>query len=333
MTGPRHDRAETSVDPAPAWAEPFDGIDPVAVADLGPLVRGKVRDIVDLGDRLALIATDRISAFDHVLGTVPYRGQVLNELAAWWFDRIVDLVPSHVAAVPDPNVTIGRKCRPLPVEVVVRGRLSGSTSTSVWTRYAAGDRRIYGIEFPDGLEKNDALPEAVLTPTTKAAQGAHDEPISEAAIVETGLVSADRWEEVRTVALAIFARGQEIAASAGLVLVDTKYEFGYDDEDRLTIIDEVHTPDSSRYWRASSVATRRAAGLEPENLDKEVIRLVYRERGYRGDGDPPPLDRELATLAAEVYQETYAALTGGPLVPARYPAAPRVVEAIRRFVS
>ena len=318
-----------TIDLAPALAAPFDGIDAEAVADLGPVTRGKVRDIIDLGDRLALVATDRISAFDRVLGTVPYRGQVLNQLAAWWFDRVADIVPSHVVAVPDPNVTIGRKCRTLPVEVVVRGRLSGSTSTALWTRYAAGDREIYGLTFPDGMVKNDPLPTPVITPTTKAEQGGHDEPITEAAIVEQGLVPAERWEEVRTVALAVFARGREVAAAAGLVLVDTKYEFGLDDDDRLTIIDEVHTPDSSRFWRAATVEERLAGGREPENLDKEVVRLVYAERGYRGDGEPPPLDRELAVLAAGVYQETFAALTGALLVPADYPAGPRVAAAVR----
>ena len=318
-----------TIDLAPALAAPFDGIDAEAVADLGPVTRGKVRDIIDLGDRLALVATDRISAFDRVLGTVPYRGQVLNQLAAWWFDRVADIVPSHVVAVPDPNVTIGRKCRTLPVEVVVRGRLSGSTSTALWTRYAAGDREIYGLTFPDGMVKNDPLPSPVITPTTKAEQGGHDEPITEAAIVEQGLVPAERWEEVRTVALAVFARGREVAAAAGLVLVDTKYEFGLDDDDRLTIIDEVHTPDSSRFWRAATVEERLAGGREPENLDKEVVRLVYAERGYRGDGEPPPLDRELAVLAAGVYQETFAALTGALLVPADYPAGPRVAAAVR----
>jgi phosphoribosylaminoimidazole-succinocarboxamide synthase len=312
---------------------PFDGIVPEVVADLGPVIRGKVRDIVDLGDQLALIATDRLSAFDHVLGTVPYRGQVLNELAAWWFDRIADLVPSHVVSVPDPNVTIGVKCRTLPVEVVVRGCLSGSTSTSLWTRYAAGEREIYGLTFPDGMVKNDALPRAVITPTTKAEQGAHDEPITEAGIIEQGLMSATRWDEVRTTALEVFERGREVAQAAGLVLVDTKYEFGLDGDDRLTIIDEVHTPDSSRFWRASTVEERLAGGLEPENLDKEVVRLTYAERGYRGDGDPPPLDEELAVVAAGVYQETFAALTGSPLVPGDYPAGPRVAEAIRRAVS
>lgn len=319
-----------SIDLGPALDDPFDGIDGGAVADLGPITRGKVRDIVDLGDRLALVATDRISAFDRVLGTVPYRGQVLNQLAAWWFERISDIVPSHVISVPDPNVTIGRKCHTLPIEVVVRGQLSGSTSTALWTQYDGGAREIYGLAFPDGMKKNDALPEPVITPTTKAEQGGHDAPITEAAIVEQGLVSAERWDEVREVALAVFDRGRDLAAAAGLVLVDTKYEFGIDDQDCLTIIDEVHTPDSSRYWRASTVDERLAAGLEPHNLDKEVVRLVYAERGYRGEGDPPPLDRELAIIAAGVYQEAFSALTGEDLRPGPYPAAPRVLDAIRR---
>ncbi len=318
-----------TLDLGPALADPFVGLNAEAVADLGPMMRGKVRDVVDLGDEVALIATDRISAFDHVLGTVPYRGQVLNQLAAWWFGRIEDLVPSHVLSVPDPNVTIGRKCRTLPVEVVVRGRLSGSTSTALWTKYAAGERTIYGLDFPDGMVKNDALPEAIITPTTKAEQGAHDEPITEREIVERGLVGAELWDQIRTTALGVFARGVEIAAAAGLVLVDTKYEFGLDADGTLTIIDEVHTPDSSRYWRAATVEARRAAGEEPENLDKEYVRLAYARDGYRGEGDPPPLSQELAIEAAGVYQETFAALTREVFEPGSYPAAPRVEAALR----
>jgi phosphoribosylaminoimidazole-succinocarboxamide synthase len=318
-----------TLDFGPALAEPFRGLDPIAVADLGVMMRGKVRDVIDLGDEVALIATDRLSAFDHVLGTVPYRGQVLNQLAAWWFERIGDLVSSHVVAIPDPNVTIGRKCKTLPVEVVVRGRLSGSTSTALWTKYAAGERTIYGLDFPDGMQKNDALPEAVITPTTKAEQGAHDEPITEREIVERGLVDAELWDDVRTTALAIFARGEELAAAAGLVLVDTKYEFGLDADGTLTIIDEVHTPDSSRFWRASTVESRRAAGEEPENLDKEYVRLAYTRNGYRGDGVPPPLTQELAIEAAGVYQETFTALTENAFEPGEYPAAPRVEAALR----
>jgi phosphoribosylaminoimidazole-succinocarboxamide synthase len=233
--------------------------------------------------------------------------------------------------VPDPNLTIGRKCTTLPVEVVVRGRLSGSTSTSLWTRYDAGEREIYGLRFPDGMVKNDALPEAIITPTTKAEQGGHDEPITELEIVDRGIVAADLWDQVRTTALAVFERGRQIAADAGLVLVDTKYEFGLDADGVLTIIDEVHTPDSSRYWRAETVDERRAAGEEPENLDKEVIRLTYAARGYRGDGDPPALDPALAAIAAGVYQEAFVALTGAPLDPAPYPAGPRVEAALRRL--
>ena len=274
-------------------AHPFTGIEADAVASLGPLSVGKVRDIVDLGDTLALIATDRISAFDYVLGTVPYRGQVLNELAAWWFEQIADLVPSHVVSVPDANVTIGKKCDTLPVEVV-RGRLSGSTSTALWTQYDAGARTIYGLDFPDGMQKNDPLPEAIITPTTKAEQGGHDEPITELEIVERGIVDAELWDQARTVALEIFERGQQIAAEAGLVLVDTKYEFGLDADGMLTIIDEVHTPDSSRYWRASTVEERRAVGDEPENLDKEYVRLAYVRDGYDKVSEPWPLPEHLA---------------------------------------
>ena len=320
-----------SPDLGAALARPFTGIEAGDVHDIGPVVRGKVRDVVDLGDRLALIATDRLSAFDRVLGTVPYRGQVLNQLAAWWFDRITDLVPVHMVDVPDPNVTIGRKCVPLPVEVVVRSRLSGTTGTSLWTLYAAGARHVYGMRFPDGMEKNDPLPRPVITPTTKGAMGAHDRPITEQDIVKSGLVEARCWEQVRNIALALFDRGGRMAAEAGLVLVDTKYEFGLDAEGRVVIIDEVHTPDSSRFWRAATVDARLAAGGEPENLDKEIVRLALAGKGFVGEGDPPPLGTELAVKVARAYLEVFEALTGRPLVPASYPAAPRVVTAVRSY--
>ena len=317
-----------SIDLGPALARPFTGIETIDLRDIGPVVRGKVRDVVDLGDRLALIATDRLSAFDRVLGTVPYRGQILNQLSAWWFERIADLVPTHMVEVPDPNVMIARKCLPLPVEVVVRSRLTGTTGTSAWTLYAAGAHHVYGIRFPDGMEKNDPLPRPIITPTTKGAMGAHDRPITERDIVESGLVEARCWDEVRSIALAVFERGQETGAEAGLVLVDTKYEFGLDREGRVVIIDEVHTPDSSRFWRAATVEERLAAGKEPENLDKELVRLAYAAQGFTGDGDPPPLGTELAVSAARAYLEVFEALTRRPLVPASYPAAPRVVTAI-----
>ncbi len=317
------------LDLTPAQESPFDGLDARALADIGPLRRGKVRDIIEVGDRLVMVSTDRVSAFDRVLGTVPFRGQVLNELSAWWFEEVSDIVASHVVSVPDPNVTVARACRTLPVEVVVRDRLTGTTSTALWTQYEAGHRQIYGMTFPDGMRKNEQLQCPIITPTTKAADGEHDTPITETEIVAGGLVDAGRWEEVRTVALELFERGRTVAAAAGLVLVDTKYEFGLDTDDRLTVIDEVHTPDSSRYWRSSSFQERLAAGLEPENLDKEVIRLDYVARGYRGDGEPPLLDSALASRAAHVYAETFELLTNTTLSPAAYPAGPRIEAAIR----
>jgi len=321
-----------TIDLAPAITAPFDGLPTGALDDLGRVTRGKVRDMIDLGDRLVLVATDRISAFDHVLGTVPFRGQVLNQLAAWWFEQISDIVPSHVDAVIDPNVTIGRKCATVPVEVVVRAQLTGTTSTALWTRYAAGERNIYGINFPDGMSKNDPLPTPIITPTTKAEHGAHDAPITEADIVADGVVEAELWHRIRTAALAIFDRGREIAAERGLILVDTKYEFGIDSEGTLTIIDEVHTPDSSRYWMASSARDLIAAGNEPQNLDKEVVRLAYAANGYTGRGDPPPLSEALAAKASGVYTQAYEMLTSTKFSPAEYPAAPRVERAIRNVI-
>jgi len=232
-----------------ALAHPFDGVD---LPFLGPKRSGKVRDIYDVGDRLVLITSDRLSAFDRILGLVPYKGQVLNQLAAFWFAQAADIIGSHFIDSPDPNVTIGRKCRPLPVEVVVRGYISGVTSTALWFRYSQGERNIYGIDFPDGLKKNDALPTPIITPTTKAQDGGHDERITSAEIVERGLVPQELWEQVCAAAIAVFQRGQEIARRGGLILVDTKYEFGVTDAGELVLIDEMHTPDSSRFWTAES---------------------------------------------------------------------------------
>ena len=313
---------------AASTVHPFEGLSDDAAAELGPLYRGKVRDVIDLGERLALVATDRLSAFDHVLGMVPGRGQILNQLSAWWFEQLSDIVASQIVSVPDPNVSIVDKCEALPVEVVVRGCLTGTTSTSLWTRYQAGERRIYGIEFPDGMAKNDPLPGPVITPTTKAATG-HDRPLTEAEVVSEGHVDADRWDEVRTVALALFERGRDIAAAAGLVLVDTKYEFGIAPGGRLTLIDEVHTPDSSRFWRLATLEARRRAGLEPENLDKEVVRLAYIADGYDGGGPPEPLSEARAELVAAVYLQAYEALTGAAPQLAPGPAEARIVAAMR----
>jgi phosphoribosylaminoimidazole-succinocarboxamide synthase len=304
-----------------ALPQAFDGVD---LPFLGPKSSGKVREIYDQGDQLILVTTDRLSAFDRILGLVPYKGQVLNQLSVFWFEQTRDIVGNHFLSSPDPNVTIGRKCRPLPVEVVVRGFISGVTKTALWYRYSQGERTIYGIDFPDGLHKNDPLPEPIITPTTKARDGGHDERITSAEVVAQGLVDAHTWDRVQEAAVSLFRRGQEMARSGGLILVDTKYEFGISPDGDVMLIDEVHTPDSSRFWIAESYATRHAAGEEPENFDKEFIRLYYAEHGYRGDGDPFPLPADLAIQAAQRYIRAYEMITGRGFEPGAYPVAERV---------
>ena len=236
--------------------------------------QGKVRESYSLPDgRRVMVATDRQSAFDQVLASVPYKGQVLNQTAQFWFNKTEDICPNHVVNYPDPNVIIAKDLEMLPVEMVVRDYITGSTETSIWPMYERGERTLYGINFPEGLKKNQKLPETILTPTTKAVQGDHDAPITPAEIVAQGLLDQEHWDELARISLAIFARGREIAAENGLILVDTKYEFGLDENGTITLADEVHTPDSSRYWLQSSYEERLAEGKEPESLDKEFLRL------------------------------------------------------------
>jgi phosphoribosylaminoimidazole-succinocarboxamide synthase len=308
----------------------LDGVD---LPFLGPKNQGKVRDIYDRGDHLILVTTDRLSAFDRILGLVPYKGQTLNQLSAFWFEQTADILPNHLLELPDPNVAVVRTCTPLPVEVVVRGYISGVTSTALWYRYSQGERNIYGIDFPDGLNKNDLLPTPVITPTTKAREGGHDERITSAEVVSSGLVEAKLWDEVKETAVALFLRGQEIAQRGGLILVDTKYEFGVDAAGQLTLIDEVHTPDSSRFWRAGSYPNRHRAGEEPENFDKEFVRLYYAAQGYRGDGEPFPLPPDLAVQAAERYITSYEMVSRSTFVPGALPAAPRIAQAMQQWIS
>ncbi len=320
---------------AEGWLEAALGtaLDGVDLPFLGERVSGKVRDIYRHRGELVLVTTDRLSAFDRILGLVPYKGQVLNQLSAFWFGQTADIVDNHFIAAPDPNVTVAHACAPLPVEVVVRGYISGVTSTALWTQYSLGQRTIYGIDFPDGLQKNDPLPAPIVTPTTKARDGGHDERITSAEVVARGLVDAGLWEQVQAAAIAVFRRGQAIAQRAGLILVDTKYEFGLAQDGRLMLIDEVHTPDSSRFWIADSYPARRAADQEPENFDKEFIRLVYAGRGYRGEGEPFPLPPELAVQAAARYIRTYELLTGRAFEPGELPAGPRIARALRAWLQ
>lgn len=301
---------------------------------LGPKTTGKVRDIYDLGDRLAIVTTDRLSAFDRILGQIPHKGQVLNELSAFWFAQTQHIVVNHFVEMPDPNVTIARKCQPLPVEVVVRGYITGVTSTALWYRYNQGERTIYGIDFPDGLKKNAPLPEPIITPTTKAQAGGHDERITSAEVVSSGLVEAEQWQEVCAVATALFRFGQELAKQNGLILVDTKYEFGVDPKGNLCLIDEAHTPDSSRFWLAASYAARLAQGAEPENYDKEFIRLYYaNELGYRGEGEPPALPDELAMQASQRYREVFQRVTGRTMAVDSTPILDRIEANMRQWIA
>lgn len=295
---------------------------------LGPPRRGKVRDIWALGDALVVVTTDRQSAFDVILGTIPYKGQVLTRLAAWWFERCADLVPSHLIDVPDPNVMVVRAARPWPVEMVIRGYITGVTDTALWPSYARGEREIYGLRFPEGLRKNDRLPAPVITPTTKAAAGGHDERITREQILARGIVPPDVYEEMERATRALFARGQALAAERGLLLVDTKYEFG-DVDGTLTLIDELHTTDSSRWWLAESYPERLAAGQEPETFDKELLRRWYAEQGYRGEGDPPPMPEALALRMSRVYAEAFERITGEAFVPDEEAPETRIPRRLR----
>jgi phosphoribosylaminoimidazole-succinocarboxamide synthase len=272
---------------------------------------GKVRESYDLPDgRRVMIATDRQSAFDHVLTAVPCKGQVLNQTAMFWFDQTQDICPNHVIEAPDPNIVFGQRLDMLPVEMVVRDYMTGSTDTSIWPMYERGERVLYGHDFPDGLVKNQKLPGTILTPTTKAAQGEHDAPITTIEIVEQNLLSQDQWDKLAELSLAIFARGREIANDNGLILVDTKYEFGLDRDGHITLADEIHTPDSSRYWIADSYAGRLDAGDEPESLDKEFLRLWI--RGICNPYKDPIPEIPAATLMefSGKYVDLYERVTG-----------------------
>lgn len=283
---------------------------------LGTKIEGKVRDNYLPGDGTrVLVTTDRISAFDRVLGTLPFKGQVLNTLAAWWFETTKDVAPNHVLSVPDPSVTIGMECRPLEVELVVRSYLTGVTSTSIWTHYEKGARTFCGHRLPDGLKKNEPLPEPILTPSTKAEKGGHDVSVSKDELLAIGRVSADEFERASAIAHALFRRGQELCAARGLILVDTKYEMGVAPDGRIVVIDEMHTPDSSRYWYAASYQARLAAGQEPESFDKEYVRRWLAAEGFAGDGPIPAIPDEVRMEAARRYAEACETIMGRAFVP------------------
>lgn len=298
-----------------------------AFSGLGPKVEGKVRDSYLPGDgRRVLVTTDRISAFDRVLGTLPFKGQVLNQLSAWWFERTADVAPNHLRSVPDPSVTVAIECEPLPVEWVMRAYLTGVTSTSVWTHYARGEREFCGHRLPDGLKKNEPLPQPILTPSTKAEQGGHDESVSRATLLERGVIDEATFDAAAKLVHALFARGRELCAERGLILVDTKYELGRAPDGSIVVIDEIHTPDSSRIWFEASYEARLRAGEEPESFDKEYVRRWLAAEGFKGDGPIPPIPDEVRVEASRRYIEACDTIRGEAFVPDTSPPIPRIAK-------
>ena len=283
---------------------------------------GKVRDQYELKDRLILVTTDRQSAFDRVLASIPFKGQVLNLTSAWWFEQTKDIIPNHVIDIPDPNATLAKKCNVFPIEFVVRGYITGSTSTSLWTVYNNGDREYCGNTLPEGLIKNQKLESNMLTPTTKEEH--HDRPISPNELVSEGWMTQEDWDYCSQKALELFAFGQQKAMENGIILVDTKYEMGRDVDENIVLIDEIHTPDSSRYWIAETYDERMAAGQEPQNIDKEFLRLWFVDNcDPYNDETLPDAPVELITELSSRYIYLYETITGG-LFP--FPDAGKLVQ-------
>lgn len=278
--------------------------------NVGKKYEGKVRDNYLLGDKRVIIVTDRISAFDRVLCTIPFKGQVLNQTSAFWFKKTKDIVQNHVIEVPDPNVTVGKECKLIPVEMVVRGYLTGVTKTSAWYNYEKGVRDFCGNKLPDGMKKDQKFEKPIITPSTKAEHGEHDESISGEEAVKRGLVSQEVYDKMANAAIALYNFGNELVSKNNLILVDTKYEFGLDSEGNLTLIDEMHTPDSSRYWIKDTYEERFSKGEDPQKLDKEYVRQFLADKGFIGDGDIPEIPDEVKIEAAKRYITAYEMITG-----------------------
>jgi len=273
--------------------------------------RGKVRDCYDLPNNTRVIITsDRISAFDRILTTIPLKGQALTQMAKFWFEHTSDICPNHVVSYPDPNVVIGKKLTIMPVEIVVRDYMTGSTGTSIWPMYKSGKREMYGLTFPDGLRENQKLPETIITPTSKAFDAGHDEPLSAAEIVAKKLLTQEQWDTVSAYALKLFARGRDIAARQGLILVDTKYEFGFDESGKIILADEIHTPDSSRYWFQDSYQRKFEKGEKPESFDKDFVRNWVNARCDPYQDDIPAIPDDVRIRAAEIYIGAFEQITG-----------------------
>jgi len=299
---------------------------------LGKKFQGKVRDFYIKNDKRILITTDRQSAFDVILGQIPFKGAVLNLLSAFWFEKTKHIVPNHMISVSDPNVMIAKNCQPISVEMVIRGYISGVTKTSIWYSYEKGERLIYGLKFPEGLRKNEKLPQPVITPTTHGGgKGGHDERLTREQIIQRKIIPKKLYEQMEKATLSLFKYGSQLCEKRGLILVDTKYEFGLY-KGKLTLIDEIHTPDSSRFWIAKTYKKLFEKGREPENFDKEFLRLWYAKRGYRGDGTPPKMTSELIVALTQRYIGVYEKITGKKFKSFKYPIEERIKKNLKKYV-
>lgn len=304
---------------------------------LGKKKAGKVRDIYEPSTgrgqgSLIFITTDRHSSFDRIIAHIPHKGQVLNQVSAWWFEQTKDIVPNHVLTVPDPNVTVGKKCTMVPVEAVMRGYLTGVTDTAIWTRYQSGQRAFGDLTLPEGMKKNQKLPQPVFDPTTK--EEGHDRAIGQEQMIAEGLITQELLNRVKETAVKLFTRGQELAARRGLILVDTKYEFGLDEKGSLVLIDEIHTPDSSRWWKLDSYDARFSAGQEPEYFDKEFLRLWFKEHSdpYK-DAQLPDAPDDLVQELSRRYIEMYEQITGEQFFPGTEPMIPRIERNLKQYAA
>jgi phosphoribosylaminoimidazole-succinocarboxamide synthase len=304
-------------------------LDETNLPELGQRYVGKVRDNYSRAGRRTIVVSDRLSAFDVVLGTIPWKGQVLNQLAAYWFAATEKLAPNHVIDIPDPNVLVAIECQPLPLELVMRSYLTGVTSTSIWRHYETGSRTFCGHKLEDGMKKNQRLSKVLLTPSTKAEKGDHDESVSRDEVIGRGLLDARTFDEVAATCAQMFAFGQRTAAERGLILVDTKYELGRTPEGKIVFIDEIHTPDSSRYWYADDYQARFDRGEEPRSLDKEYVRRHFASIGYTGDGTPPPIPEEVRIEAARRYVAAFEQVTGRTFKPDLEPPLDRIRRNLR----
>lgn len=301
----------------------------VDISELGQKKQGKVRDIYEKDDQLVLITTDRQSAFDVNLGFVPYKGAVLNLLSQFWFEKTRNVVENHMISVPDPNVMVGKNCIPIPIEMVIRGYITGSTNTSIWYSYKKGDRKIYGLVFPDGLQKNQKLPYPMITPTSKGSLSGHDERMTRDEIMQSGIVERSVYLQMEEATYELYQIGNQIAEKAGLIMPDTKYEFGMS-AGKLILMDELHTPDGSRFWIKDSYSKRFEKGDEPENFDKEFIRLWYTDRMDPYKEKPPMMPEELMVAASRRYINVYEKLTGKKFDVFAYPIEKRIKNNLKK---